>query len=272
MAVAPVYFMTKSAFRSAVKRWLLALLAASLALPAFMLIGAIPGVCVHPQGACFGVSLILMFWAVPIAVVVCLLMLLWTIGRRVKGLGLSAGWIVAVVVWSFAAGPAAVFGGMGVFGSVMSWRFSEFAQGLVSSPITIVLFLPIFIAFLWRAEPDDVHPEAANRRMAWTVAVVAAAHATILYAGSALSYPLFAIAALRPLLHALSVVSSVASLGLPYRWAGLFGWIDLAIFTAALTYILRSRGDERNGGNITSVAGSIPRPVAQRASFGRRGS
>ena len=62
--------MTKSAFQSATKKWLLCLLAAALSLPAFTLIGMIPGVCSHPQGACFAVGIILMFWVAPVAAVI----------------------------------------------------------------------------------------------------------------------------------------------------------------------------------------------------------
>lgn len=263
--------MTKTAFQSSTKRWLLALLIATLALPAFLLVGAIPGVCVHPQGACFGASIILMFWVVPIAVVACLLMLLWTIGRRVKGLGLSTGWIVAVVVWCFAAGPAAIFGGLGMLSTAMIPRLSPLAHVLMSPAMTFILFLLAFIAFLWRAEPDDAHPDDANRQMAWTVAAIAAAHVTILHAGGVLSYPVLIIGAvLRPLLDVLRAMAAVASLGMPYPWTALLGWIDFAVFGAALAYILRFRSGEQGGGDIAPVAGAGPLSGAQRATFGRR--
>ncbi len=269
--------MTKSAFQSAAKKWLICLLAAALSLPAFTLIGAIPGVCSNPQGACFGVGIILMFWVAPVAAVVSSLLLLRAIGRRVKGLGMRATWTAAALLWFLTGIPMFAMGAIGVLGTALGGRYDFLAYSLIAPPVTIVLFLLTFIAFLWRAEPDDVFPEETARQTALTVAAVAAAHVTILHAGPALAnlslIPFLALGVLlRPLLELLRVVAAVASLGLPTKFLPLIYWIDFAIFSSALAYVITHASNRHSPpGRSWVVQRAASQPGGPpRATFGRR--
>jgi hypothetical protein len=270
---------TQGAFQSAAKRWLLCLLAAGLCLPAFMLLGAIPGVCTQPQGLCFAISIILMFWVAPIAAVVFSLLLLWTIARRVRGLGLGPGWTAAVCIWFLSAVPTFAFGAIGLIGSTLGGRFDFLVHSLMAPTVAIVAFLLVFVAFLWRAEPDDIYPQESARLTAFTVAAVVAAHVTLLHAGSALSnlrlIPFLGLGILlRPVFELLSLVASFSTFGLPRNLVPLVYWFDFAVFSMALGYVVAnnpSRGAPPRGHSVIERATSQS-GAPSRATFGRRGS
>jgi hypothetical protein len=214
-----------------------------------------------------------MFWVAPIAAVISSLLLLWVIGRRVKGLGMRPTWTGAAFLWFLTGIPMFAMGTLGVLGTAFTGRFDHVAYGLISPPVTIVFFLLTFIAFLWRAEPDDVYPDDAGRQTALTVAAVAAAHVTILHAGPALTnlgfIPFLGLGVLlRPVFELLRLVGAAATLGLPRNFFPLIYWIDFAVFSSALAYVLTHASDGRSPPDRPSVVQRASLPP--RTSFGRR--
>jgi hypothetical protein len=264
---------TKSAFQSAAKKWLLGLLGVVLSLPVFTVVAMIPGVCVDPQGWCFFVSILLMFWVAPVAAVAFSLLLLWTIGRRVRGLGMRPTWTAAVFIWFLTGVPTFAFGAISLIGFAVGQRVDFLVHSLIAPPVTMVMFLLTFVVFLWRAEPEDVHPDEAERRTALSIAAVAAAHVTIINAGPALGnlalIPFLPFGELlRPFINVLRWGAAAASLGLPGKFLPLIYWIDFAIFSSALAYVITFARDRRPPPGRSAVAqrASVP----PRASFGRR--
>jgi hypothetical protein len=165
-------------------------------------------------------------------------------------------------------------GGVGLIGTAFSGRFDHIASSLMAPPVTMVLFLLVFVAFLRRAEPGDVHPDDSERSRAMLLAAVAAAHVTILHVGPALSnlrfIPLLGLdVLLRPLLDLLRLVATAASFGIPTRFLPLIYWLDFAVFASALTYLISNQDEDDN---VAAGPAISPRPATPRASFGKRGT
>ena len=268
--------MTRSAFRKAAILWSLCLVGVVLVGPVTMALLALSGQCSQTQGICLFGPLFAIFWGGPIGATAFSLLLLWTIGRRVKTLEMSAGWTAASFVWLCSAAPMIAFGSFGVFEGV-----SGLAQGKVAGLARLfmvswflgILFLLTLIAFLGRAETGSMRTLSPPQRQAYLVAALAAAYVTVLLLGHAFSalgrIPFFGIdALLRPVSALAWKIHGVATLGTPYWMTPLFYWIDFAVFASALAYLISNQDEDDN---VAAGPEISPRPVARRASFGKRG-
>jgi len=274
--------MTKSAFQRSVRFWLIGLIAVVLAPLLIFAVLTLAGQCGRGLGQCFGVTLLFLIWVGPIGTVVFSLLLLWSIGRRIKSLDMAMMWTAAVTVWLFALAPQAVLAvGLGGF-SILSMFTSPFGlrrvvEMLIFLPRTPFPFLLAFVIFLRRVEPGDIHTTDDRRRAALMVAAASAGYVTTLFLGSALSaigrIPLFDLRAiLQPITSMMWKLHTVATFGVPYWLVPIFYWIALAVFSAALAYLILIQEDGGASRVDTAARPAIgPRPVvATRADFGRR--
>lgn len=268
--------MTKSAFRAAAIKWLAWLFGATISLYVLLLtLGALE-MCKGSASPCLPFMVAFFFFARPLALLVFALLIAWAIHKRVSALGLGVGWSIAALIWLFGALPLLAFG-------VNTWKMSFLVGLLTSSRLDLLAFALSLIAFLSYAEPSAVHNSRSDMRLAWIVAIAIAVHFTLLQVPSILGglslIPILGAwihRVLHPVFMALQYASLVAWLGVPGRHLFWLQWFDVAIFSAALGYLIANQDKEDDAPSGTLL--TRPRPVAEsgsaapRATFGRRGS
>jgi hypothetical protein len=100
---------------------------------------------------------------------------------------------------------------------------------------------------------------------AWIIAIIASAHATILLASSVFFGLLMTPFAgklvgtlVLPVIGVLHQVAKVASFGLPAKMAGVLGWIDVAVFAAALAYLIFQQRADGGTPALAAQGGGLP--------------
>lgn len=250
--------MTKSDFRTKAMLWLGVLVGFVLAFP--LILKALVGLsnCRGIGGACGALAAVIGALLKPAVVLLVGLWLVWMIHRRLRGLGMGAGWSVAALLWLF--GSMQFLVGFGNF-----WG-ANFSLGIIAFPsMVLTALLLLFIAFLCFVEPSAVHSDRPGNFAAWIIAMVASAHATILLASSVffglLATPFagkFLGALVLPVIGVLHQIAKVASLGLPPRMVGILGWIDVAVFAAALAYLIFQQRADGSTPVLAAQGGGLP--------------
>ncbi|MCY6383583.1 hypothetical protein [Hoeflea prorocentri] len=209
----------------------------------------------------------------PVAVFLIGSFLLRAVFFRVRWLEISMGWAILALLWLLGSAPFLI----GTF--IVPGANIALGNAPVAVP-TLLLFFVALIGFLAFVEfPFARHLDAMGH-VAWVTAFVVACHATLLLAGS-----IFTGLTLIPYMAGLIGVSGLAGLsqiklyfvylaqallfGLPFK---LFILIDLAVFTAALIFVLARQGGESKSVQVSGVPSRWDNPDGQaRSSFGRLG-
>lgn len=245
--------MTKSDFRAKAMLGIGVLIGFVLAFPFILKALVSLSSCRGVGGACGALAAVIGALMKPAVVVLIGLWLIWIVYRRLRGLGMSAGWSAAALLW--------LLGSMQLIVGIGNFWGANFALGIIAFPsMVLTVLLLLLVAFLCFAEPSAVHSDRPDNFAAWIIAMIASAHATVLMASSVflgvLMIPFagrFLASLASPVMSVLHPITKVASLGLPLRMVGVLGWIDVAVFAAALAYLIfQQRGDN-----------SAPMPAAQ---------
>lgn len=277
-----VIFMTKSAFRRAAAIWIGTLTGFVLLFPFLLFALVKASSCAGVGGACGALAAVIGVTLKPLGVIVLGALLVTALWRRVRGLAMNHAWGGVTVLWML--GSMAVLVGFGNF-----WG-ANFALGLAYMPPVVLLAMTMSLSFfLCFAEASAVHTARTGALAAWVVAAVAALHVTVLMLPSIvfglMTVPFvgkFILSNLTPLISVLTHLATVASLGVPAKSVGYLQWLDFALFSAALAYLIATQ-DEENGPELRQVSPRSPtrgssaelRPIAgtssaPRASFGQR--
>ncbi len=237
--------------------------------------------CQGSGGACGAVGALVGMTVKPLGVLLIAGAIGWLVYKRIRWLEFSFWWTLATVCW--------LIGSFAFLIAIGNFWGANFGMGLIhiKAPI-LLLFLIIFMVFLAVKDTYISSEDSNYQSVAWLVAGGAAGHSVLLSLGQILM-GLIAIPYFGSLVSGLGFynlvmlmgfVPTILGLGLPLQ---LVLWIDLTIFTLALTYILlpnwfgggpaRSAPSAPPTNTVAPSASTIPRLGSKRSpGFGRRTS
>jgi hypothetical protein len=201
-----------------------------LVLPGFYLLSE----CAEVDGACDVVATVAGIRVKPLLLLPAGIGVAWIVWRRLRVLGLSQGWVVAVLVWFL--GSVSALNAIGNFGA------ANFAMGLQPALPLPLVFVVMFVLFLALHVDRPAPPTDWTMRLVWLGAGLTAAHSLLLVSlyvniFLALVVPDLVLAAAPVLPHWLTAIR-IACLG--FGADKVLG-VDMLVFMTALIWILLSQ-------------------------------
>lgn len=199
--------------------------------------------------------------------------------RRMRQLGFGLIWTVGAALWLIGAMPFLVW-------TNNPWSV-QFGPGVVYSPPIALLAMAMLLSlFLCFARPGIHDVDRIGVARAWQIAKFAAIHLTLVLLANivtALTFVPFVSELARFVAFIIigphMLLRGMLTLGLP---VGFVIWLDVAIFAAALAYLLFTQRPEEPATAVEAKPAAVPGSpvamprttvrVANRAGFGKRGA